>query len=327
MANSKLLEKRILHMEIYKDNSSDNLEYVGILSSDAVDRENEIISKAALQKAVDSNQPIVGLIDHKHTVMNQVCTWINKRLETIDGNTALVATPKWFNSNPNTAIIKGILKEGGQIGVSIGAIPKGEPTEIEKDGATYKEWNDLEVLEASFVSIPANQTCHAVAIAKSLGFTVTNNKENTLEEIKMKKKELEDTKEILKEEPEASAEEVKEEVKEESSEVSEKQADNNPKKEDEEEDKKEGKNEPPAKKSYSEEEITKLVETLVEKKIMEYKSAEKGKEPLMKALHSEDTRTNLVSDDPSQLSVSKENEITIENVNKEFKGKMPIYYQ
>lgn len=139
--------------------------YIAVLSDTSVDRDEERVGKSALEKMKLTGY-VAGLIDHENRVLNQVCEWTNKRLTEIDGHTALVAEPKFFESNPNAKIIKGMLDEGAQIGISIGAIVKSyEDNKI--DGQIMRTFTDLELLEASFVAIPSNRHGRAIAVAKS----------------------------------------------------------------------------------------------------------------------------------------------------------------
>ena len=97
--------------------------YIAVLSDDSIDRDGEIIGKQALQKIMDDDGYTVALMDHTNKILNQVGEWTNKRLEQIGEHTAFVAEPKFYESNPNAQIIKGMLDEGAKMGISIGAIP------------------------------------------------------------------------------------------------------------------------------------------------------------------------------------------------------------
>lgn len=139
--------------------------YIAILSDDSIDRDGEIMGKQALESVMNSDGYTAILFDHENKIMNQVGEWVNKRIEEIDGHTALVAEPKFYESNPNAKILKGMLDEGAKMGVSIGAIPK---SFIEKtiDGVKRKVFTGLELLEASFVAIPSNRHGMVTAVAK-----------------------------------------------------------------------------------------------------------------------------------------------------------------
>ena len=139
--------------------------YIAVLSDTSADRDDERVGKQAIENMYSSGY-LAGLIDHENKVLNQVCEWINKRVVEIDGHTALVAEPKFFLSNPNAKIIKGMLDDGAEIGISIGAIVKAyDDTKIGDN--ISRTFTDLELLEASFVAIPSNRHGRAMAVAKS----------------------------------------------------------------------------------------------------------------------------------------------------------------
>lgn len=147
--------------------------YIAVLSDTSVDRDEERVGKSALLKIKNNFGYVAGLIDHENKVLNQVCEWVNKRITDIDGHTALVAEPKFFLSNPNAKVIKGMLDEGAQIGISIGAIVK-EYEDQKVNNKSIRTFTDLELLEASFVAIPSNRHGRAMAVAKS--FKTSNKK-------------------------------------------------------------------------------------------------------------------------------------------------------
>lgn len=153
-----------------KTNSGD---YVAVLSDDSVDREGDIMGKSALQKIMDDSGTVSILVDHENKVDSLIGEWVNRRIEFIDGHNALVAEPKFYKSNPKAQMIQGMLDEGAQIGISIGAIPK-SAKETKINGKSHREFTELELLEASFVAIPANKHAHAMAIAKSFNFIESN---------------------------------------------------------------------------------------------------------------------------------------------------------
>jgi len=163
--------------------------FIAVLSDNSIDREDDIMGKSAFQNIIDSDGYTAALIDHENKVLGQVGEWVNKRIEIIDGHSALVAEPKFYESNPQAKIIKGMLEEGAKLGISIGAIPKAHVNK--KIGSrTYREYTDIELLEASFVAIPANKHAHALAIAKSLD-------KKYMEEQKMSKENTDDSVEMI----------------------------------------------------------------------------------------------------------------------------------
>ena len=169
------MDKILMFAPLVKKCSGKKKKFYAILSDDSIDRQDEIIDKSVLEKISTSMDNIPALLNHENNILNMVGKWVNKRIEKIDGHNALVAEPVFFESNPRAMEIKGMLEEGAEMGVSIGAIPY---KSIEKniDGQKYTAYTDGELLEASFVAIPANKHARAMAIAKSL---------NKKEEIKM----------------------------------------------------------------------------------------------------------------------------------------------
>lgn len=158
--------KIIMYQTVVKDATG---KYIAVLSDDSIDRDGEIIGDEALNKIMSNDGYTAILYDHENKVMNQVGEWTNKRLEKISVNgvshTALVAEPKFYLSNPNAVILKGMLDEGAKMGVSIGAIPLSFE-EREVDGVKRTVYTDLELLEASFVAIPSNRHGMVSAVAK-----------------------------------------------------------------------------------------------------------------------------------------------------------------
>ncbi len=138
--------------------------YLGILSDDSVDRDNESISASCIRKLGRDDGYLVALCNHYNDVFMIVAEWTNRGAKKIDGHTALVAEAKFYNSNPKAMILKGMLDEGAIIGVSISAIVKDYDEDKDTGQRTY---TDLELLEASFVAIPANKHGRAMLVAKS----------------------------------------------------------------------------------------------------------------------------------------------------------------
>lgn len=175
--------------------------YIAILSDDSLDRDGEIVGKSALMKIKDTEY-IVGLMDHENKVLNQVCEWTNKRIENINGHTAFVAEPKFFESNPNAKIIRGMLDEGAKLGISIGALVK--DFKFEKiNGKDVKTYTDLEILEASYCAIPSNRHGRAMAVAKMFKNKMEEDVMDEVEKVEFAKKletsnkETEDVKKLL----------------------------------------------------------------------------------------------------------------------------------
>ena len=154
--------------------------YIAVLSDDSVDRDEEKLSKGCVEKLGNDVGYIAGLIDHDNSVLKMVAEWVNRRVVEIGNHTAFIAEPRFFKSNPNAKIIKGMLDEGAKLGISIGAIVK-DYDDVD-DMRIYKE---LELLEASFVAIPSNKHGRALAVAKTYKNTevnkMTKDKEKELE--------------------------------------------------------------------------------------------------------------------------------------------------
>jgi len=156
-----------LFAPIIKDSDG---KYLAVLSDDSLDRDEERVGKSAIHKMANDEGYLAALIDHENRALNQVAQWINKRVEQIDGHTALIAEPKFFMSNPKAKIIKGMLDEGAQMGISIGAIVK-EYEDLKINNKVIREFTDLEIIEASFCGVPANKHGRAMAVAKSFNIT------------------------------------------------------------------------------------------------------------------------------------------------------------
>lgn len=136
--------------------------YIAVLSDDSCDRDEEMLSSSCVEDLAKGDSYLAALCNHKNDIFMQVAEWTNKRVEKIGTNTALVAEPKFFMSNPNAKIIKGMLDEGAKLGISIGAMVLDYD---EFDGK--RVFTSLELLEASFVAIPSNRHGRAMAVAKS----------------------------------------------------------------------------------------------------------------------------------------------------------------
>ncbi len=167
-----------LFMPVMKDSKG---KYLGVLSDDSVDRDDESISRDCIMELGRDDNYLAALCNHQNDVFMQVAEWTNKGVKNIDGNTALIAEPKFYKSNPNAMILKGMLDEGAKIGVSIGAIVK-EYDDI--DGKIV--YTKLELVEASFVAVPSNRHGRAMAVAKSFNKKVevkSMEKEYTKEDV------------------------------------------------------------------------------------------------------------------------------------------------
>ena len=145
--------------------------YLAVLSDNSTDRDEEYLSESCVRKLGEDDNYIAALCNHSNDVFMQVAEWTNRGVRQIDNYTALVAEPKFFMSNPNAKIIKGMLDEGAKIGISIGAMVKKYD---DVDGK--RVFQELELLEASFVAIPSNRHGRAMAVAKSFNAKKTEDK-------------------------------------------------------------------------------------------------------------------------------------------------------
>lgn len=126
-----------------------------VLSDSSVDRQGERIAPELIRKWANIGA-LPALIDHKHSIDAIVAVWKNLRAVEINGHTALVAEPDWLDDEYAQRVrkkVEQLVKKGLRVGVSIGAIPK--ESRFDKDGV--REWVDAELVEASFVAIPANR--------------------------------------------------------------------------------------------------------------------------------------------------------------------------
>ncbi len=148
--------------------------FVGILSDDSIDRDGEFMSKQLLQSWVKDARPLPMLANHENKLEKLIGGWTEKKLITKGENTALVAKPFFLESNPlgvqAKAMVDEALSKGLGIGISIGAIPKGEMVEKEIDGQKFKGFTEAEILEATIVPIQSNRNASFSAVAKSFGF-------------------------------------------------------------------------------------------------------------------------------------------------------------
>lgn len=141
--------------------------YIAVLSDDSTDRDDEYVSKGCIYEMAQDDEYLAAMCNHSNDVFMMVADWRNKRVEEIDGHTALIAEPYFYKSNPNAKIIMGMLDEGAKPGISIGAMVKNYD---EVNGK--RMYTELEIVEASFVGIPSNRHGRAMAVAKSFGKSI-----------------------------------------------------------------------------------------------------------------------------------------------------------
>jgi hypothetical protein len=167
--NGKVYEKRYIWMPMAKNMATGK--YVAVLSDTSVDRDTERIGKSIIKNWADV-EFLPALSDHRNDIDSYVGTWENRQyVESADNHAALIAEPKFFEGEE---FIKGnkirkIMDQGGQVGVSIGAIVTRLHDTGEMQGKTaIYEWDEAELLEASFVAVQSNRNAIAV-VAKSFG--------------------------------------------------------------------------------------------------------------------------------------------------------------
>jgi len=126
-----------------------------VLSDSSVDRQGERIAPELIKRWAEV-EALPALVDHKHSIDSIVAVWKNFRAVEMGGHVALVAEPDWLDDEYAQKVrkkVEQLVKKGLRVGVSIGAIPK--ESRFDKDGV--REWVDAELVEASFVAIPANR--------------------------------------------------------------------------------------------------------------------------------------------------------------------------
>jgi HK97 family phage prohead protease len=202
-------ERRSIWIPIKKNYETN--EYRAILSDTSIDRDGERMSRSLLQKWANSpNAFIPMLMDHKNEIMNMVGQWTDPVLVENGDSSALMMKPKWFLSNPNAQILKGMLDEGAELGLSIGAIPKDSVVVKTANDTKVREWTDAELLEASLTPIGSNRNSF-INIAKSFGINEEKQKieKMAIEEKIMKSEEVQE--EVLEVESETELDEAEEE--------------------------------------------------------------------------------------------------------------------
>jgi len=188
------IEKRFLWMPLTKLQSGD---FFGILSDNSLDRDDELMAPELLEKWA-KNKALPALIDHKNSMQNWAGGWtefnfINKSEEMY----ALTAKLTLLKSNPHTAWIADAIAEAkekgiNEVGVSIGAIPKGKPKIVKRNGREYKMWTDAELIEGTLTPIGSNRNSFTY-VAKSFDINkfVKTNTSDDESKIALSKKEEE----------------------------------------------------------------------------------------------------------------------------------------
>ena len=180
----------------------DDGHFSAILTDTSLDRDDELMSESVMDQ-LSQKLSLPALADHDNSMGSWVGTFKNLQKVHNGAHYAVTGEPTFFSkeANPKAAQIKKQIEEasemGGTCGISIGAKPKSSET-VEKDGKQYKQWTDIEVMEATFTPVQSNRNSYTY-VAKSFGLDK--------EEIKM-----EDKKEIKKKPDEGEPEVPKEEA-------------------------------------------------------------------------------------------------------------------
>jgi len=169
------------HIEMFNSIVKTDGKYTAVLSANSVDRDGDEVSEKCLRKMARDDDYTVILIDHENKIENQIGEWTNKRIVKQDGMIALVSDPKFYMSNPKAQYIMNMLDEGAKMGISIGAKVVDYDKKGDDDGWPTYTYNELELLEASFVAIPSNRHGQAMAVAKSLKRKNKSEEENMSE--------------------------------------------------------------------------------------------------------------------------------------------------
>ena len=162
-------------------NKDSNGNFVGILSDDSLDRDNEFMTRELLEDWANNTGTLPMLANHENKMEKFVGGWKNKKLISKGKSTALIATPFFFSKEANPLAqqiqkqVEESLDNGLNVGISIGAIV---PEEIEKeiDGVKRVGYSKAEIVEATIVPIQSNRNASFTAIAKSFGYGKNNKK-------------------------------------------------------------------------------------------------------------------------------------------------------
>jgi len=159
--------------------------FSAILTDTSLDRDKELMSESVMDQ-LSKKLNIPALADHENKMDSWVGTFQNLQKVENGGHYAVMGEPTFFSeeANPKAQQIKKQIEEassmGGSCGISIGAKPNSSEM-VTKDGEQYKQWTDIEVMEATFTPIQSNRNSYT-SVAKSFGLDKS-------EEIKMKKTE------------------------------------------------------------------------------------------------------------------------------------------
>ena len=160
------MDKKIKLLQVLS--KSTDGKYRAVLSDTSIDRDDEIVSEKALTDSCMTKGQTPILLNHDNDITKRIGHWTNKKIEKFNGHSAFTAEPVFYKSNPTGMMIKGMLDEGAELGISIGAIVK-ETSETTFENKSYTTYDKIELLEASFVGVPSNRNGMAMAVAKMFG--------------------------------------------------------------------------------------------------------------------------------------------------------------
>lgn len=187
--------------------------FVGILSDDSIDRDEEFMTKELLESWA-KNTSLKALANHENKMEKWVGGWSELKVIEKNGKTALVAKPWFFSKDANPLAaqiqkqVEEALEHGENAGISIGAIPK-ESCDKMVSGKKKKGYVKAELLEATWVPIQSNRNASYGHIAKQFELeeiTKQNQVEDCVKEITADKEIVEINKEENKMESDSKME-------------------------------------------------------------------------------------------------------------------------
>jgi len=162
-------------------NKDSNGNFIGILSDDSLDRDDEFMTEELLRDWSQTPENLPMLANHENKMEKFVGGWKNKKLISKGKSTALTAEPFFFSKEANPLAqqiqkqVEEALDNGLNVGISIGAIVH-EEIEKEIDGIKRVGYSKAEIVEATIVPIQSNRNASFTAIAKSFGYGKNNKK-------------------------------------------------------------------------------------------------------------------------------------------------------
>lgn len=170
---------------------TDNGKFSAILTDTSLDRDNELMSEGVMD-ALSKQLSLPALADHENKMDSWIGTFQNLQKVHSGNHYAVTGEPTFFSkeANPRAQQIKKQIEEaadmGGSCGISIGAKPKASEM-VEKNGKQYKQWTDIEIMEATFTPVQSNRNSYT-SVAKSFGLdkTLSPKVESCVKQLKAK---------------------------------------------------------------------------------------------------------------------------------------------